>query len=108
MAKRLTGRHTTIQSKEERDRADGITACRAFFGCENGGRDFDEFDQTEALHALTPSERDEAKLWLGLFSHVQTEDEFEKLITKETRQALTKEQKKRKNLRYKNNKRARR
>jgi maltodextrin utilization protein YvdJ len=43
------------------DEVCGKRACRAFFGCGNGGRDFDELDPTEAYHALTESERNELR-----------------------------------------------
>lgn len=51
------GRRNTRLSDEEC----GRRACRAFFGCGNGGRDFDEFDPTETYHALTASEREELR-----------------------------------------------
>ena len=50
-----------LRSREELDNIHGIHACRAYFGCGNGGRDFDELNMTEAYHALSDSEREELK-----------------------------------------------
>ncbi len=79
------------------EKAAQIQAHRSMFGCGNGGRDFDEFNLSEAYHAETEEERGERR-----FGHI--EPQSEELIYGE-RKPLTKEQKQNKRMRHKNNKR---
>lgn len=80
------------------DEVCGKRACRAFFGCGNGGRDFDELDPTEAYHALTEEERRDL-----CFGVVLPEDGVKE---KPARRTLSPEQKKAKKERYKKNRAA--
>lgn len=95
--------HRSLGSREEADAVHSIQACRAYFGCGNGGRDFDELDMTEAYHALSDSEREELK-----FGVVDPEPESElEGPVRRGRSPLNSVQKRAKRERYKANKKKR-
>lgn len=92
-----------LRSREELDNIHGIHACRAYFGCGNGGRDFDELDMTEEYHALSDWEREELK-----FGAADPEPESEpEGPVRRGRSPLNSVQKRAKRERYKANKKKR-
>lgn len=82
---------------EELETKHARRASRAFFGCGNGGRFFDELNISEAYHAETDIEREERRFGFVLPA-------FENEQPEKGRSALTTEGKRQKRKRHQQNK----